>query len=156
MSGADISRRALLARGMAAALALSGAPSLLRGQAGTPMMVYKDPNCGCCHNWVEIMRRTGFEVSVRDTQDMNAIKSRHKVTRALASCHTALVGGYVVEGHVPADVIRKLLAEKPKVLGIAVPGMPVGSPGMEQGTRKDPYDVVAFDASGKTTVFAKR
>ena len=120
------------------------------------MMVYKDPNCGCCHNWVEIMRRAGFEVSARDTTDMNAIKTRHKVTPALASCHTALVGGYVVEGHVPADVIRKLLAEKPKVLGIAVPGMPVGSPGMESGSRKDPYDVLTFDAAGKTTVFAKR
>jgi hypothetical protein len=151
-----ISRRALLARGMAAALAMIGTPSLLRGQGGTPMMVYKDPNCGCCHNWVEIMRRAGFDVSTRDTSDMDAIKARHKVTRALASCHTALVGGYVVEGHVPADVIRKLLAEKPRVLGIAVPGMPVGSPGMESGNRKDPYEVLTFDAAGKTTVFAKR
>jgi len=119
------------------------------------MMVYKDPNCGCCHNWVEIMRKSGFEVSVKDTADMAAIKARYKVGRGLTSCHTALVGGYVVEGHVPADVIRKLLAEKPKVLGIAVPGMPVGSPGME-GSPKDPYDVLTFDAIGKTTVFAKR
>ena len=156
LSTDSLSRRALLARGLAAALAMMGAPSLLRGQTRTAMMVYKDPNCGCCHNWVEIMRAAGFDVSVRDTEDMQAIKTRHKVTRALASCHTALVAGYVVEGHVPADVIRKLLAEKPKVLGIAVPGMPVGSPGMESGNRKDPYDVLTFDAAGKTSVYSKR
>jgi len=150
-----ISRRALLARGVAAAAAAIVSPALLRAAAGTPMMVYKDPSCGCCHNWVEIMRTSGFDVSVKDTTDMPAIKTRYKVGRNLTSCHTALVGGYVVEGHAPADVIRKLLAEKPKVLGIAVPGMPVGSPGMEGG-RKVAYDVLTFDAAGKTTVFAKR
>jgi len=150
-----ISRRALLARGIAAAAAAIATPSLLRAAAGTPMMVYKDPNCGCCHNWVEIMRGSGFDVSVRDTSDMASIKTRHKVGRNLGSCHTALVGGYVVEGHVPADVIRKLLAEKPKVLGLAVPGMPMGSPGMEGG-RKEAYEVLTFDAAGKTTVFARR
>lgn len=150
-----ISRRALIARGVTAAAAVVVSPALLRAAAGTPMMVYKDPNCGCCHNWVEIMRSSGFEVSVRDTGDMASIKTRYKVGRNLASCHTALVGGYVVEGHVPADVIRKLLAEKPKVVGIAVPGMPVGSPGMEGG-RKDAYDILTFDATGKTAVFAKR
>lgn len=143
-----ISRRALLA-------AAFMSPALLRAAAGTPMMVYKDPNCGCCHSWVEIMRRSGFEVSVRDTADMPSIKTRYKVGRNLASCHTALVAGYVVEGHVPADVIRKLLAEKPKVVGIAVPGMPVGSPGMEGGA-KEAYSILTFDAAGKTTVFAKR
>jgi hypothetical protein len=150
-----ISRRVLLARGVAAAAAAIVSPALLRAAAGTPMMVYKDPNCGCCHNWVEIMRTSGFDVSVKDTTDMAVIKTRYKVGRKLVSCHTALVGGYVVEGHAPADVIRKLLAEKPKVLGIAVPGMPVGSPGMEGGT-KQAYDVLTFDAAGKTTVFAKR
>ncbi len=150
-----ISRRALLARGIAATAAAVVSPALLRAAAGTPMLVYKDPNCGCCHNWVEIMRTSGFEVSVKDTDDMASIKTRYKVGRNLASCHTALVGGYVVEGHVPADVIRKLLADKPKVLGIAVPGMPVGSPGMEGGA-KQAYDVVTFDSAGKTSVFAKR
>jgi hypothetical protein len=150
-----ISRRALLARGIAAAAAAVVSPALLRASAGTPMMVYKDPNCGCCHNWVEIMRTSGFDVSVKDTTDMPAIKTRYKVGRNLASCHTALVGGYVVEGHVPADVIRKLLAEKPKVLGLAVPGMPVGSPGMEGGT-KQPYEVLTFDAAGKTSIYARR
>ncbi len=150
-----ISRRALIARGVTAAAAVVVSPALLRAAAGTPMMVYKDPNCGCCHNWVEIMRSSGFEVSVRDTGDMASIKTRYKVGRNLASCHTALVGGYVVEGHVPADVIRKLLADKPKVVGIAVPGMPVGSPGMEGGT-KQAYDILTFNSAGKTTVFAKR
>jgi len=152
---ATISRRALLARGVAAATAAIVSPALLRAAAGTPMMVYKDPNCGCCHNWVEIMRTSGFDVSVRDTGDMQSIKTRHKVGRNLISCHTALVGGYVVEGHVPADVIRKLLADKPKVLGLAVPGMPMGSPGMEGG-RKEAYEVLTFDAAGKTTVYARR
>jgi hypothetical protein len=131
-----ISRRVLLARGVAAAAAVVVSPALLRAAAGTPMLVYKDPNCGCCHNWVEIMQTSGFDVSVKDTGDMASIKKRYKVGRNLASCHTALVGGYVVEGHVPADVIRKLLSDKPKVLGIAVPGMPVGSPGMEGGTKQ--------------------
>lgn len=153
--GESISRRALLARGVAAAAAVVVSPALLRAAAGTPMMVYKDPTCGCCHNWVEIMRKSGFDVSVKDTADMPSIKARYKVGRDLASCHTALVGGYVVEGHVPADVIRKLLAGKPKVLGIAVPGMPVGSPGME-GSPKDSYDVLTFDGAGKTTVYARR
>lgn len=150
-----MSRRALLARGIAAAAAAIVAPSVLRAAAGTPMMVYKDPNCGCCHNWVEIMRGSGFDVSVRDTTDMASIKTRHKVGRNLTSCHTALVGGYVVEGHVPADLIRRLLADKPKVLGLAVPGMPAGSPGMEGG-RKEAYEVLTFNAAGKTTVYARR
>ena len=151
----SISRRHLIGSAFAAAAGAFALPSLLRASAGTPMMVYKDPNCGCCHNWVEIMRTAGFEVSIRDTRDMNSIKTRYKVRPALVSCHTALVGGYVVEGHVPADVIRKLLADKPKVLGIAVPGMPVGSPGME-GTPKQAYEVLTFNAAGKTTVFARR
>lgn len=151
----SISRRRLIGSAFAAAAGAFALPSLLRASAGTPMMVYKDPNCGCCHKWVEIMQTAGFEVSVRDTGDMGSIKARYKVGRPLASCHTALVGGYVVEGHVPADVIRKLLANKPRVLGIAVPGMPIGSPGME-GTPKQAYEVLTFDATGKTTVFARR
>ena len=151
----SMTRRGLIKSAVAAAAGAFALPSLLRASAGTPMMVYKDPNCGCCHSWVEIMRTAGFEVSVRDTRDMSSIKTRYKVGRPLTSCHTALVGGYVVEGHVPADVIRKLLRDKPKVLGIAVPGMPVGSPGME-GTPKQAYQVLTFDAAGKTTVFAKR
>jgi len=150
-----ISRRALLASGFKAAAAAVAFPALLRASAGIPMVVYKDPNCGCCTKWVGLMRSAGFEVSTRDTPDMASIKTRYKVPAALGSCHTALVGGYVVEGHVPADLITRLLKEKPKVLGLAVPGMPMGSPGME-GPTKDAFDVVTFDAAGKTTVFARR
>ena len=151
-----MSRRALLGSGVSALTAALCLPELLHAaSAGTAMLVYKDPNCGCCHNWVDIMRAAGFEVATHDTGDMAAIKTRYKVGQSLASCHTALVGGYVVEGHVPADLIRKLLAEKPKVLGLAVPGMPMGSPGMEGG-RKQAYEVFTFDAKGKTTVYARR
>jgi hypothetical protein len=150
-----ISRRTLIRTSLGAVAAAFALPSLLRAAAGTPMMVYKDPNCGCCHKWVEIMKASGFEVSTRDTTDMAGIKTRYKVGSALTSCHTALVGGYVVEGHVPADVIRKLLADKPKLVGIAVPGMPVGSPGMEGGT-KQAYEILTFDSAGRTTVFARR
>lgn len=154
MGAESLTRRELIGRGAVLAAAVLGLPGLLRA-AATPMLVYKDPNCGCCHNWVEIMKKSGFEVSVRDTDDMVSIKNRYKVGSELASCHTALVAGYVIEGHVPADLIRKFLAEKPKLLGLAVPGMPAGSPGME-GSRKDPYRVLTFDASGKTTVYARR
>ena len=149
-----ISRRDLIRFGLGAATAAL-LPARLQATAGTPMMVYKDPSCGCCHKWVEIMRASGFDVSTRDTTDMASIKARYKVGSSLTSCHTALVGGYVVEGHVPAPVIRKLLATKPKVLGLAVPGMPAGSPGMEGGTRQA-YDVLTFDARGKTTVFSRQ
>lgn len=151
-----ISRRELLTRGAAAATAALLFPGLLTARAaGTAMLVYKDPNCGCCTKWVALMRAAGFDLSVRDTADMPSIKRRYQVGQGIASCHTALVGGYVVEGHVPADLIQRLLREKPRVLGLAVPGMPVGSPGME-GTPKDAYDVVTFDAAGKTTVYARR
>ena len=151
----SMTRRAAIARG-AAALATLAVPALAAAQKpGTPMVVYKDPNCGCCQDWVLIMRKSGFEVSTRDTPDMPAVKQRYKVTPALASCHTALVGGYVVEGHVPADLIHKLVREKPGAVGLAVPGMPMGSPGME-GARKDAYDVLLFTASGKTSVYARR
>jgi hypothetical protein len=151
----SISRRAVLAAGAQAAAAAIAFPAVLRAAAGIPMVVYKDPNCGCCTKWVGLMRSAGFEVSTRDTADMAAIKTRYKVPAELGSCHTAMVGGYVVEGHVPADLINRLLKEKPKVLGLAVPGMPMGSPGMEAPT-KDAYEVLTFNAAGKTSVFARR
>jgi hypothetical protein len=154
--GSAYSRREFLIRGAAAAAAAAALPALLGAKAATPMVVYKDPGCGCCNTWVGLMRSAGFEVAARDTPDMQSIKRRYQVPGALASCHTALVGGYVVEGHVAADLITRLLKEKPKVLGLAVPGMPAGSPGMEMGARKDAYDVLTFDAAGKSTVFAKR
>lgn len=103
------------------------------------------------------LREKGFKVDARDVMDLNAVKRKHGVPAALESCHTGLIDGYVVEGHVPADVIDQLLRERPKVVGLAVPGMPIGSPGMESPGRKaDRYDVIAFDAGGGTRVFARR
>jgi hypothetical protein len=116
--------------------------------------VFKDPNCGCCKVWVDHLRAHGFAVTTKDTSDINGPKRTARVPERLYSCHTAFVGGYVVEGHIPAADIQRLLAEKPKIAGIAVPGMPAGSPGMEMGNRKDKYDVIAFTRDGTTRVFA--
>jgi hypothetical protein len=117
--------------------------------------VYKSPQCGCCKTWVEHLRKEGFAVTANDVDDMAAIKTKLGVPASLGSCHTAIVGGYVIEGHVPGADIRKLLAEKPKVAGLAVPGMPVGSPGMEMpGMPADKYEVIAFAKDGKNRVFA--
>ncbi|HVH13503.1 MAG TPA: DUF411 domain-containing protein [Longimicrobium sp.] len=120
------------------------------------MVVYKTPTCGCCRSWVEHVEAAGFQVEVHDMPDVTPVKNEHGLPQHLASCHTAVVDGYVIEGHVPADVIRRLLSERPQVAGIAVPGMPVGSPGMEMGSRKDPYDVIAFARDGKVSVFESR
>lgn len=117
--------------------------------------VFKDANCGCCKSWVEHLRSHAFTVVARDTSDLSGIKRTARVPQRLGSCHTAFVNGYVVEGHVPAADIQRLLKEKPKIAGIAVAGMPAGSPGMEVGDRKDPYEVVAFTRDGRTQVFAK-
>lgn len=145
---------------LVAGLALAAAISQVSFQAQSPapsMTVYKSPTCGCCGKWVTLMREQGFEVKTMDVEDMSKVKASYGVSPELGSCHTALVGGYVVEGHVPADSIKRLLREKPKVTGIAVPGMPVGSPGMEVPSgQKDPFDVVAFHRDGKTQVFDSR
>ena len=117
------------------------------------MTVYKTPTCGCCKAWVDHVKENGFAVEVHDLNDLSAIKKQHGVPAALNSCHTAVVGRYVIEGHVPAGDIRKLLYEKPDIAGLAVPGMPAGSPGME-GFYKEKYDVFAFTEDGKGSVFA--
>ena len=123
---------------------------------GPTMTVFKSPTCGCCKDWVSHARTHGFKVVARDIADVAPTKRAHGVPEALYSCHTALVGGYVIEGHVPADLVQKLLKERPKgVAGLAVPGMPMGSPGME-GPIKQKYDVLTFDKSGRTAVYAKR
>lgn len=119
----------------------------------TTVTVYKSPTCGCCKKWVTHMQEAGFTVVSIDTDDMNAVKQKHGITGNLGSCHTATVGGYVVEGHVPAADVKRLLAERPSIAGLAVPGMPMGSPGME-GVFNEKYDVVAFDRSGGRSVFA--
>jgi hypothetical protein len=117
--------------------------------------VFKDPNCGCCKSWVEHLRKHGFDVVTRDTSDLSGPKRTARVPEQLHSCHTAFVNGYVVEGHVPAADIQRLLREKPKVAGIAVGGMPAGSPGMEMGGRADRYEVMAFNRDGSTRVYAR-
>ena len=126
----------------------------------TPMEVWKDPNCGCCKDWIVLVEKAGFAVTVHDVGN-TAVRAKLGLPTQLGSCHTALVGGYVVEGHVPVADIHKLLQQKPKALGITVPGMPVGSPGMdgpEYGGRKDPYDVLLVTKNlmgngASTTVF---
>ena len=125
--------------------------------AETPTIkVYKSPTCGCCALWVDHMREAGFELDVEDTDDMIAVKMDAGLPLQLQSCHTALVGDYVFEGHIPAEVIARFLAEKPSASGLAVPGMPIGSPGMEFGDRVDPYDVLQFDAAGNASVYESR
>ncbi|MEZ4416627.1 MAG: DUF411 domain-containing protein [Gemmatimonadota bacterium] len=130
----------------------SSAPDPAIVAAAGPVMVYKTPTCGCCSAWVDHLREAGFEVEIRDMNDLSGIKADLGVDPRLQSCHTAVIDGYIVEGHVPATDIARMLKEKPDIAGIAVPGMPVGSPGME-GPRKDPYDVLSFDHQGKVEVF---
>jgi hypothetical protein len=143
--------------GDAAATASRAGQPAAATQAGTRMVVYKTPTCGCCRAWVDHVKAAGFAVEVRDMPDVAPVKREHGLPGHLASCHTAIVDGYVVEGHVPADVIRRMLRERPQVAGIAVPGMPMGSPGMEvPGGRKDPYDIIAFSRDGNVSVYETR
>lgn len=147
-SNLTISRRTLLA-GLAASVAVS-VSSALAAEALPAMTVTKDPSCGCCGAWIDHVRAAGFPVDVVESSQVNRLKVRLGVPQDLASCHTAEVGGYVIEGHVPADAIKRLLVEKPQAKGLAVPGMPVGSPGMEvDDVAPDTYDVVLFGPSGQ-------
>lgn len=128
----------------------------VQGAAADPLpevVMHKDPNCGCCSAWAEHLEANGFRVKTVAERDMQAIKRRFAVPQRLTSCHTARVGGYVIEGHVPASAIKRLLRERPAVSGLAVPGMPLGSPGMEVPGKRDPYDVVSFDGAGGSRVF---
>jgi hypothetical protein len=117
--------------------------------------VYKSPTCGCCKKWVSHLEQNGFKVNAIDVKDVVPYKIKNNVTQKLSSCHTAKVGGYVIEGHVPAKDILRLLKEKPAVKGLSAPGMPIGSPGMEMGNKKDAYDVVSFDEEGNSNIFSK-
>ena len=124
--------------------------------AGPMVEVFKTPTCGCCQNWVEHLRKSGFNVRTTDLNDLTEIKKSRGVPEQVQSCHTAVVGGYVVEGHVPASDIQRMLTEKPAIAGIAVGGMPTGSPGMDfPGVKAQPYNVMSFDKNGATRVFAK-
>ena len=118
--------------------------------------VWKSPYCGCCAKWIDMMKGAGFQVRIHNTESLKAIKRKHGVPGKLRSCHTATVGGYVVEGHVPIADVQRLLNQKPNVVGISVPGMPIGSPGMEVASGEtEPYEVLTFDKDGRTSVFAK-
>lgn len=125
----------------------------IAAQKPIPVQVYKDATCGCCANWVEHLRRNGFAPTAENVADLNTVKQTYGVPAKTRSCHTAIVNGYVIEGHVPAAEIHRLLKSKAKVAGLAVPGMPIGSPGME-GANPRPYDVLSFDKSGTTAVFS--
>ena len=121
-------------------------PDSVVSSQGEMIQVYKTPTCGCCGNWVNHLRAAGFDVKTTDLPDLTALKRSNGVPQSMASCHTALVGGYVIEGHVPASDIRRLLKERPRVAGLAVPGMPMGSPGMEHPDprRHEAFEVIAF------------
>jgi hypothetical protein len=159
-----MSRRQLLATlgitaASLAATRLGAQPAKAAATKGAPLrdiVVYKDPNCGCCEEWVKHMRANGFKVTVHNLTDMNTVKESMGVPAALASCHTGRIGKYSIEGHVPADLIAKLVAEQPAGIGLAVPGMPNGAPGMEQAGAKDKYNVLLFDKAGKTRIYASR
>ena len=146
-------KRHTLALGLTAALGFSA--TALAGGAAQSIHVYKSPTCGCCGDWIEHLEENGFEVTATSTSDMGKIKADAGLIPGLGSCHTAFVGDYVIEGHVPADDIKRLLAEAPRATGLSVPGMPAGSPGMEMGDRKDPYKVILFNGAGQTRVFAE-
>lgn len=144
-------RRTLLS--LAAAAAAASWPSFAR--ASLPLVeVYKNPDCGCCGAWVDHLKAAGFPVKVHETPDTGPVRKRHGIPDAFGSCHTGVVGGYALEGHVPAADVKRLLATKPAAAGLSVPGMPVGSPGMEVGSRKDPFQVLLIDKAGRSSVFA--
>lgn len=136
-------------------LAVATLPLLARAQGRTLVEVWKSPTCGCCKDWIAHLEANGFATKVHDTGN-TGMRGRLGIPVALGSCHTALVGGYAIEGHVPAADLRRLLADRPQAIGLAVPGMPVGSPGMDgavYGSRRDPYDVLLVGRDGSTRVF---
>ncbi len=157
MESINRQRRLLLSGASALGLASAGLARAQAAQAAQGMEVWKDPNCGCCHDWISHVEQNGFKAKVFDTGN-NAVRIRLGMPQKLGSCHTALVQGYVIEGHVPAQDILRLLKEKPQALGLAVPGMPIGSPGMDgpaYGGRRDRYDVLLVLKDGSSRVFQR-
>ena len=148
-------RRSLLTLATLVTLSLLAACSPAQQPKSTEVVVYKSATCGCCTKWADHLRDAGFSVTTQDVANLSSVKLSHGVEREFASCHTALVDGYVVEGHVPADVVQRLLEERPAVVGLTVPGMPIGSPGME-GPNPEPYEILTFDSEGRTEVYARR
>jgi len=152
-----INRRHLLTLGGAAALLMAGGRAAASTAKPPPMQVWKSPTCGCCNDWIAILQAEGFSVKTID-EGNTAARQRLGIPAKLGSCHTALIGGYAIEGHVPPREIRRLLAEKPAAVGLTVPGMPIGSPGMdgpEYGGRKDRYDVLLVQVDGSTRTFTR-
>lgn len=146
-------RRRHILTALAAGAATAALPAFAANKL--PLVeVFKSPTCGCCGAWVDHLKEAGFPVKVVEVDDTTVTRKRQGLPDNFGSCHTGIVNGYVVEGHVPATEIKRLLTANPVAIGLAVPGMPVGSPGMEYGERKDPYDVYLIDKSGRETVFA--
>jgi len=146
-------KKAFTAVVIAGAVSLGGLVAAQRATMPT-VEVFKSPTCGCCANWVKHLEASGFTTRVTDVEDMTEVKAKYGVPGRLQSCHTAVVNGYVLEGHVPASEVQRLIKERPAVVGVTVPGMPIGSPGMEQGNTVQPYSVLTFDKQGQTTIFA--
>ena len=143
-----------MAAGAAGEVGATLAASPTGADALPKALVYKTPSCGCCSLWVDHMREAGFEVDARDLNDIIPVKIDAGVPPRMSSCHTTLIDGYVVEGHIPAEHVKRLLEERPDVVGIAVPGMPIGSPGME-GIGARPYQVLSWDREGNVEVYAE-
>jgi hypothetical protein len=154
-----ITRRSFVGQVAGLALASIGGPALLaqaRANPSTPIDVYKSASCGCCAKWVDHLRASGFAPSVHDEEDMDAVKDQLGVPKGVRSCHTAVLGRYLVEGHVPASDLRSLLAKPPAVAGLAVPGMPSSTPGMAAaGAAVGGFEVLAFQLDGKTQSYAR-
>ena len=164
----DSSERGGMSRRAWIGMAFGGAATALIGErwwryanpnviaaSDTPITVYASPSCGCCRQWVGRLEANGFHVTVESVSDVTPVKSKLGIPSELWSCHSSMVEGFAMEGHVPPDLIQKVLAERPNIAGLAVPGMPNGAPGMEGGTT-DRYDVIAFTLSGQTNVYATR
>ena len=160
--GRVMSRRAWLGFSLGGAVVALGAerwwnwnnPRTIDANA-TPILVYASPSCGCCQQWMKHLESNGFDVTKELVADVTPLKKKYGVPEDLWSCHTAIVDGYAVEGHVPADLIQKMLTERPSIAGLAAPGMPNGAPGME-GASRDRYEIIAFTRSGTTEVYAVR
>ena len=149
MTAKLLDRRTLLL-GLAAGMALPRRPAFAQAY-----IFYRNPGCGCCHSWAQQMNAAGFSIDLQDTPDLDSMHAKFGVAEPLRGCHAGLIADYVIEGHVPPADVKRLLAERPKALGLAVPGMPAGSPGMESGDTIEPYAVLLFQADGSTIEFAR-
>ena len=127
--------------------------SKINYEGNKQITVYRSPACGCCGGWIQHMQKHGFQITDIKTDDMDAIKAKYNIPAELASCHTSIIDDYVIEGHIPADDIKRFLTDKPNVAGLTVPGMPIGTPGMESGHIKQPFTVLTFNNQGETKVF---